>query len=67
MAKEIDTCSGCHKPRHDLQSCGKDYNGDPDAPELCFICRKESARGRIFNLELHRYESIHSVLYQEEV
>jgi hypothetical protein len=35
------TCSGCGKERRDVQSVGRDYNGDPDAPDLCFLCRKK--------------------------
>jgi hypothetical protein len=31
--------------RRDVQSVGRDYNGDPDAPDLCFICRKKAERG----------------------
>lgn len=49
------TCDGCGKKRRDLQPCGRDYNGDPEAPALCFICRKEGERGRVFNTQVKRY------------
>lgn len=39
-------CDGCGKERRDVRACGKDANGDPDAPALCFICRKENEKGR---------------------
>ncbi len=42
-------CDGCGKDRSDVRSVGRDYNGDPDAPDLCFICRKEGERGRVWN------------------
>jgi hypothetical protein len=31
--------------RNDVQSVGRDSNGDPDAPDLCFFCRKTVERG----------------------
>lgn len=37
-------CDGCGKQRRDVRSCGRDANGDPDAPDLCFFCRKEAQR-----------------------
>jgi len=48
-------CDGCRKVSSDIQAVGRDYNGDPDAPELCFICRKESAKGRVYDSKLKRY------------
>lgn len=39
-------CDGCDKERRDLQSMGRDANGDPDAPDMCFLCRREWERGR---------------------
>jgi hypothetical protein len=49
------TCDGCGKERRDVKACGRDGNGDPDAPDLCFICRKQYARGRQYNFVLKRY------------
>lgn len=37
-------CDGCGKMRRDVKSCGRDANGDPDAPDLCFFCRKKPAQ-----------------------
>lgn len=48
-------CDGCGKDRRDVVSCGKDSNGEPDAPDLCFICRKEAARERVYDRSLGRY------------
>jgi hypothetical protein len=39
-------CDGYHKMRRNVRSVGRDANGEPDAPDLCFLCRKESDRGR---------------------
>jgi hypothetical protein len=36
-------CDGCGKDRRDVQSVGRDANGDPDAPDLCFLCRQHGA------------------------
>jgi hypothetical protein len=41
----LHRCDGCRQERRDVQSVGRDYNGDPDAPDLCFICRKRAERG----------------------
>jgi len=49
------TCDGCNKERNDVHSMGSDSNGAPDSPDLCFICRKESKRGRVYNRDLKRY------------
>lgn len=46
MAKSTTSeCDGCHKPRRDVRDMGRDANGDPEAPSLCFLCRKEDERG----------------------
>ena len=45
----LSWCDGCQRDRHDVQSCGRDANGDPDAPDLCFICRVEDRRGRCYS------------------
>ena len=48
-------CDGCDKERSDVRPCGKDDNGEPDAPDLCFVCRKEAERGRLYDRKLGRY------------
>lgn len=48
-------CDGCDKERRDVKPCGKDGNGEPDAPDLCFVCRKENAKGRTFDREKKKY------------
>jgi hypothetical protein len=52
---KLYTCDGCGKDRRDVQSCGHDSNGDPDAPDLCFLCRVEGERGRVFDKQTGRY------------
>ena len=42
-------CDGCGKMRRDVRSCGRDANGEPDAPDLCFLCRKQHAEGRAYD------------------
>ena len=48
-------CDGCGKIRSDVRSVGRDANGDPDAPDLCFVCRVEDARGRVYSRKESRY------------
>lgn len=48
-------CDGCGRERRDVRSCGRDSNGDPDAPDLCFLCRVEDQRGRVFDRKAGRY------------
>lgn len=52
-------CDGCDKIRSDVRSVGKDGNGEPDAPDYCFICRKEASRGRRWDSKAEGYVSIH--------
>jgi len=40
----LHLCDGCGKPSRDVRSVGRDSNGDPDAPDLCFFCRKRVER-----------------------
>jgi hypothetical protein len=40
----LHDCDGCGKPSRDLRAMGRDSNGDPDAPCLCFFCRKRVER-----------------------
>lgn len=42
------SCDGCGKDRRDVRACGRDANGDPDAPGMCFLCRKEWERKRVW-------------------
>jgi len=34
---------------------GRDSDGVPDAPDLCFLCRCEAKRGRVWSHTLSRY------------
>lgn len=52
-------CDGCDRVRRDVRSVGKDSNGEPDAPDYCFLCRKENARGRRWSNKVNGYVSIH--------
>jgi len=51
----VGYCDGHGCDRSDVRSCGVDSNGDPDAPDLCFLCRKEGERGRLYDRKLGRY------------
>jgi hypothetical protein len=55
MAITTHQCDGCDEARRDVKSVGVDGNGEPDAPDLCFLCRKEAERGRIFDTRTKRY------------
>lgn len=48
-------CDGCGKDRRSVTSCGQDANGAPDAPDLCFLCVREGARGRVFDSKTGKY------------
>lgn len=61
MARKLCYCDGCGKDRTDVISCGRDSNGDPDAPDLCFLCRKEGARHRRFDTKVGKY--VHEIDY----
>lgn len=59
-------CDGCGKQRRDVQSVGCDSNGDPDAPDLCFICRVEWQRDRrVWSVKHNRYVP-EEFLYDDE-
>lgn len=51
----MGTCDGCGKRRRDIRSIGRDANGDPDAPDMCFICRVELEHGRVWSVLKGRY------------
>lgn len=58
--QKIPTCDGCGKEHRSVCSRGVDANGDPDAPDYCFICFKEAQRGRFFNKETGKYVRVES-------
>lgn len=60
-------CDGCNQTRSDVRSVGRDDNGDPDAPDMCFLCRKELARGRVFDRRSERYVPLVVLQEQAEV
>lgn len=41
--------------RRDVVSVGRDANGDADAPDMCFICRKEMSRGKFWSSQDNKY------------
>lgn len=55
-------CDGCNRDKRDVVSCGRDANGDPDAPDLCFLCRQEGNRGRVFDEQNGQYVKLGVVL-----
>jgi hypothetical protein len=54
--RKMHLCDGCDKMRSDVRSMGRDSNGGPDAPDLCFVCRKEGERGRLYDTLSQRYK-----------
>lgn len=64
----VGTCDFCGRTDRSVQSMGRDANGDPDAPDVCFLCIKEGERRRTFCRELGRYipegETLDSVSLQ---
>ena len=55
MPRKMSYCDGCGKDKPDVQSVGHDSNGDPDAPDYCFLCREESKRGKVYSRDEKRY------------
>ncbi len=53
--KKLSNCDGCQKQRKDVKACGRDSNGEPDAPDLCFFCRKKLEDGKVFAVKEQRY------------
>ena len=51
----LTTCDCCGKQRADVRSMGRDANGDPDAPDMCFICIKEAQHGRVWSSKKEQY------------
>lgn len=64
MTVKTSYCDGCGKQRRDVRSCGRDSDGVPDSPDLCFLCRKEGERGRVFDLKLKKY--VDARIYEED-
>lgn len=60
-AREVGHCDGCDKARRDVRAVGRDANGDPDAPDLCFLCRREASRGRAWDRETGSYMHTHAI------
>lgn len=58
-------CDGCGKERSDVRSVGRDYNGDPDAPDMCSICRKQGERGYVWNSKVKGY--VHHTLNDNDL
>lgn len=58
MSSKLHRCDGCHKERRDVQSVGRDADGYPDAPDLCFLCRQEGERGREWSHSQGKYVPI---------
>ena len=52
------TCDCCLKLRRDVIPCGRDANGDPDAPDMCFLCRQEYSRNRVYSHKYNKYIDI---------
>ncbi len=48
-------CDGHGTTRADVRTVGVDSNGDADGPDLCFLCRVEGERWRVFDREAGRY------------
>ncbi len=51
-------CDGCGKLRRDVRACGVDANGVADAPCLCFLCRREGEKGRMYYRTEGRYLAV---------
>jgi hypothetical protein len=62
----LSECDCCGKQRRDVQSMGRDSNGDPDAPDMCFLCRKEWERQRAWCHKREKYVSIYLLRDEEE-
>ena len=57
-------CDCCHKYRKDVVACGRDANGDPDAPDMCFLCRKEYQRNKVYCTKNKKYITIDQYEYE---
>lgn len=58
-------CDTCGKMRNDVVSMGRDANGDPDAPDMCFLCRVEGTRGRSWSFKQSKYMNDYYSTYDE--
>jgi len=50
-------CDGHGEVRNDVVAVGRDSNQEPDAPDFCFLCRKEAERHRFYDRKQGRYVS----------
>lgn len=55
MPAKLHYCDTCGKLRKDIKSMGRDSSGYPDAPDMCFLCRKEYQRGKVYDRKAKRY------------
>lgn len=55
MSRPLLDCDGHGSPQADVQAVGHDANGDPDAPDLCWLCRQQWKRGKVWDREAGRY------------
>ena len=49
------TCDCCYKLRSDVKLVGRDFNGDPGAPAMCFLCRVEDKRCKVYDPRQDKY------------
>lgn len=49
-----------------MRSVGRDSNGDPDAPDACFLCVQEGKRGRLWDNKEKRYLDYYAMLQLAE-
>lgn len=59
-------CDGCGKDRRDVVSCGRDANGAPDSPDLCYPCRWEGERGMVFDKKRGGYVAAYALMAEAE-
>jgi len=56
MAKEAQ-CDCCGRVSSSVVSMGRDANGEPDAPDVCWLCRRQEERGKVFDRKAGCYVS----------
>lgn len=56
-------CDGCGKMRKDVVAMGRDANGDFDSPDMCFLCRKELQRGKVWSNQDNKYIDYNLILW----
>lgn len=50
-------CDCCGRVSRSVVSMGRDANGDADAPDMCWVCRRQSQRGKVFSKKAGGYVS----------